>query len=52
MKNGKPALLDATPYIKNDRIMVPLRFIAETFNCSVAFKNSTVMPLLVTPQVL
>lgn len=42
MKNGKPALLDATPYIKNDRIMVPLRFIAETFNCSVGFRNSTV----------
>ncbi|SDR93535.1 Copper amine oxidase N-terminal domain-containing protein [Paenibacillaceae bacterium GAS479] len=42
VKNGKPALLEATPYIKNNRIMVPLRFIAETFNCSVEFKNSTV----------
>jgi len=42
VRNGKPALLDATPYIKNNRIMVPLRFIAETFNCSVEFRNSTV----------
>lgn len=42
VKNGKPALLDATPYIKNNRIMVPLRFIAETFNCSIEFRNSTV----------
>ncbi|RAP78602.1 copper amine oxidase N-terminal domain-containing protein [Paenibacillus montanisoli] len=42
VKNGKPVLLDATPYIKNNRIMVPLRFIAETFNSSVEFRNSTV----------
>ncbi|CAM3105653.1 copper amine oxidase N-terminal domain-containing protein [Paenibacillus sediminis] len=42
VKNGKPTLLDATPYIKNNRIMVPLRFIAETFNSSVEFRNSTV----------
>ncbi|WP_213650672.1 copper amine oxidase N-terminal domain-containing protein [Paenibacillus sp. J23TS9] len=41
-KNGKPAILDATPYIKNNHIMVPLRFIAETFDCSVEFRNSTV----------
>ncbi|WP_274655069.1 copper amine oxidase N-terminal domain-containing protein [Paenibacillus humicola] len=27
MKNGKPVLLDAAPYIKNNRIMVPLRLV-------------------------
>ncbi|MEC0370714.1 copper amine oxidase N-terminal domain-containing protein [Paenibacillus chibensis] len=42
VKNGKPAILDAAPYIKNNRIMVPLRFIAETFNGSVEYTNSTV----------
>lgn len=43
MKNGNPApLLDAKPYMKNNRAMVPLRFIAETFGCKVDYKNSTV----------
>lgn len=39
MKNGKMVLLDVKPYIKNNRIFVPLRFLAETFDCNVNFKN-------------
>lgn len=41
-KNGEPVLLDAKPYIKNNRTMVPLRFLSETFGCQVGYKNSTV----------
>ncbi|RHW34026.1 copper amine oxidase N-terminal domain-containing protein [Lysinibacillus yapensis] len=42
VKNGKTELLDAKPYIKNNRIFVPMRFLAETFGCNVNYKNSTV----------
>lgn len=41
-KNGKKILLDVKPYIKNNRIIVPLRFIAETFGCNVNYSNFTV----------
>jgi anthranilate/para-aminobenzoate synthase component I len=41
-KNGKKILLDVKPYIKNNRIIVPLRFIAETFGCHVNYSNFTV----------
>jgi hypothetical protein len=41
-KDGKKVLLDAKPYIKNNRILVPLRFIAETFRCNVNYSNFTV----------
>lgn len=40
--NGKTVLLDVKPYIKNDRTIVPLRFISETFGCKVNYKNSIV----------
>lgn len=41
-KNGEKLQLDAKPYVKNNRVFVPLRFIAETFGCSVNYSNSTV----------
>lgn len=42
MKNGKTSLLDVKPYINNNRTMVPLRFLSETFGCKVNYRNSTV----------
>ncbi|WP_410768858.1 copper amine oxidase N-terminal domain-containing protein [Fontibacillus sp. BL9] len=42
VKNGKTVLFDAKPYLKNNRIMVPLRFIAETFGCNVSYSNFAV----------
>lgn len=42
VKNGDTGLLDVNPYIKNNRIFVPMRFLAETFGCNVDYKNSTV----------
>lgn len=38
--NGKAVLLDVKPYIKKDRLFVPLRFIAEAFQCKVSYSNS------------
>jgi Copper amine oxidase N-terminal domain len=35
-------LLDVTPYMKKNRIFVPLRFIAETFGSNVNYSNSIV----------
>ncbi|MFJ5566576.1 copper amine oxidase N-terminal domain-containing protein [Lysinibacillus xylanilyticus] len=42
IKNGKIELLDVKPYLKNSRLFVPIRFIAETFGCQVNYQNSTV----------
>jgi len=42
MKNGKTSLLDVKPYINNNRTMVPLRFLSETFGCKVNYRSSTV----------
>lgn len=42
VRNGETVQLDAKPYLKNDRVVVPLRFIAETFGCKVNYSNSTV----------
>ncbi len=42
IKNGKTELLDVQPYLKNNRLFVPIRFIAETFGCQVNYQNSTV----------
>jgi len=41
-KNDEAILLDVKPYIKNNRTMVPLRFLAETLGCSVNYKDFTV----------
>jgi len=43
IKNGQTELLDAITYVNNDRVMVPLRFIAETFGCEVDYKDHTVV---------
>lgn len=40
--NGKTVKLDVKPYIHHNRIIVPLRFIAETFASKVDYSNSTV----------
>lgn len=40
-KNGMKLRLDAAPYIQKNRFMVPIRFIAETFNATVNYNNST-----------
>ncbi|WP_334074124.1 MULTISPECIES: copper amine oxidase N-terminal domain-containing protein [Paenibacillus] len=42
VKNGETVPLDAKPYLKNHRTMVPLRFIAEVFGCMVSHSNSAV----------
>lgn len=42
VENGKTVLLDVKPYLKNNRTMVPLRFIAETFGCNVGYSNFAV----------
>ena len=51
VKNGQKVLLDVKPYLKNGRIFVPLRFLAETFDCYVDYKDLTVniitKPLLI-----
>lgn len=41
-KNDANIELDVQPYVKNSRVYVPLRFIAETFNCTVNYKDSAV----------
>ncbi|MBN2983813.1 copper amine oxidase N-terminal domain-containing protein [Cohnella algarum] len=40
--NGKTVLFDAKPYLKNNRTMVPLRFIAEAFGSDVSYSNNAV----------
>lgn len=42
VKDGKTLQLDAQPYIHNNRTFVPLRFLAETFGCTVNYSNGTV----------
>jgi hypothetical protein len=41
-KNGEQMRLDSKPYIKNDRVFVPLRFIAETFGSKVNYGSYVV----------
>lgn len=41
-KNGQKITLDVKPYVKINRIYVPLRFIAETFGCKIDYSNYTV----------
>ncbi len=41
-KNGEKIQLDVKPYLKNNRIIVPIRFIAEAFECNVNYSNFTV----------
>ncbi len=39
IKNNKTVSLEVKPYIKNNRTMVPLRFLAETCGCDVKYKD-------------
>lgn len=39
--DGHMTLLDAPPCIKNERTMVPLRFVLEAFNCTVDWNEKT-----------
>ncbi|AZN41673.1 copper amine oxidase N-terminal domain-containing protein [Paenibacillus albus] len=41
-KNDANIQLDVLPYVKNNRVYVPLRFIAETFNCKVNYSDTAV----------
>jgi len=43
VKNGKEVSLDAKPYLKSNKIIVPLRFLSETFGCNVSYKNSIII---------
>ncbi|GMK37040.1 hypothetical protein PCCS19_00930 [Paenibacillus sp. CCS19] len=42
LRNGQQVQLDAKPFVINNRIIVPLRFIAETFGCEVNYSNGEV----------
>lgn len=43
VQNGQQSSkLEAAPYIKADRIMVPIRFVAESFNCQVDYSQGLV----------
>jgi tRNA A37 N6-isopentenylltransferase MiaA len=42
LKNDTQLTLDAAPYVKDGRTMVPLRFISEAFVCKVGYDNSKV----------
>jgi hypothetical protein len=42
VKDGKTLELDVQSYIQNNRTLVPLRFLAETFGCTVNYSNGTV----------
>ncbi|KGA80330.1 MAG: copper amine oxidase N-terminal domain-containing protein [Lysinibacillus fusiformis] len=54
IQNGQAEQLDTTPYLKNNRTYVPIRFIAETFGSQVDYKQSTVniatKPLFINNQ--
>lgn len=41
-KNGEKIQLDVKPYLKNNRLFVPLRFVTEAFDCSVNYSNNVV----------
>jgi len=41
-KDGADFVIDAQPYIKDGRTMVPLRFIAEAFACQVSYNDHKV----------
>jgi hypothetical protein len=42
IKNGETVTLDVKPYLKNNRLFVPLRFIAETFGAVVGYEYGMV----------
>ncbi|ANS77005.1 copper amine oxidase [Paenibacillus yonginensis] len=54
VKNGKTVQLDVKPYIQKNRVMVPLRFLAETFGCKVGYSSggSSAITISTTPLVI
>ncbi len=38
--NGEEKLLDASPFISNQRTMVPVRFVAEEFGCTIQYNDA------------
>ncbi|MCL2044758.1 MAG: copper amine oxidase N-terminal domain-containing protein [Oscillospiraceae bacterium] len=42
MNNESESVLEAAPYLRNNRTMVPLRFISEAFGCTVDYIDGTV----------
>ena len=42
MNNQSEEILEAAPYLRNNRTMVPLRFISEAFGCTVDYTDGTV----------
>ena len=51
VKNSQEVSLDAKPYLKNNQIMVPLRFLSETFGCNVSYKDS-IITIATSPLVI
>lgn len=41
-KNGVKFTLDAKPYVKNNRVMVPLRFLSEAYGAQIGYKDNVV----------
>lgn len=42
VRNGQTAQMDAMPIMRNNRVLVPLRYVAEWFGCDVAYTNGQV----------
>jgi hypothetical protein len=40
--NGQSAKMDTSPVLKNGRVFVPVRFVAEALNCTVNYTNNHV----------
>ncbi|MBQ4556037.1 MAG: copper amine oxidase N-terminal domain-containing protein [Clostridia bacterium] len=50
--NGEPSLLDAKPIIRNDRAMLPVRFVAEALGATVKWNSDTSTAVLFTDDVI
>ena len=44
--------MDVTPYVKNGRTYVPVRFVAESFGCSVGWDSNTSTVIIVDVDTL
>lgn len=47
-KNGAEIMMDATPWLRNGRALVPLRFLAESLRADVSWQASTQTVAIVT----
>lgn len=50
--NDKEVLLDAAPYIKNDKTFIPMRFLSETLGYSVTWDEDTKTASVTAPKTL